>query len=109
MNGGPIHLELISEYEFDTRIEAERAEGLIHSMLLYYHFKHEWFRLSQDELKVVDKVLVDLLAGACHYHEKQYFISPELTIEEILTKSSIDIFDPNFERMEVVRAKFKDQ
>jgi hypothetical protein len=94
LNGGSVNLELISEYEFSTRAEAKNAEKLIHKMLYASHHKNEWFSLSHDELKLLDEVICIFLNGGCHYYEKEYFLTPKLTQEELLNKCHLPMDEP---------------
>lgn len=86
--------ELISEYEFDTRDEAQHAERLLHKMLWMFHKRLEWFTLTHSKLKIIDKVLVSLLRGSCHYHNKEWFVTPKLSIDEMLKNSRLDFNNP---------------
>lgn len=106
----PMELLLISEYEFTTISEAKYVEQAIHSVLHFHRYKYEWFSLSQDDLILVDRLIVNLLKGSCHYHEKHFFVQPPLTTREMLEKCRLPIADPEFrakmDKIEATREKF---
>jgi hypothetical protein len=71
---GPQKIDIISEYEGETRTYIKNLEKKLHAMFSEHQYRNEWFKLMKDQIKTIDDYLCNFCKVYPHYYNKEYLV-----------------------------------